>query len=103
MPNGGLNVPLWAAVTLLAVGGLFVVLGLLTLNSARRKRRSWMPMTGQVIGSRFDGDGHLRLQVEYRNSGRRSASGTGSQPAVAPTRPARAWTFWSIRWIRPMR
>jgi|SRR6478609_5980032 hypothetical protein len=64
---GGLQVPLWAGVVVLAFGGLFVVIGVLTTNADRRRRRTWLPQTGVVVGSRLDGDGHQRVQVEYRD------------------------------------
>lgn len=67
MSIAGLQIPLWAGVLVIAFGGLFVVLGLLTMRSARRRRRAWTALTGQVVGSRSTGDGHLRLQVEYRD------------------------------------
>lgn len=64
---GGLAMPLWGAVAVLAVGGVFVVMGVLTTTADRRRRRSWLPVTGVVVGSRLDGDGHQRCQVEYRD------------------------------------
>jgi len=63
----GLQVPLWAGVVVLAFGGLFVVIGVLTTSADRRRRRPWIPLTGVVVGSRLDGDGHQRVQVEYRD------------------------------------
>lgn len=61
----GLRVPLWAGVVVLAFGGLFVAIGVLTTNADRRRRRTWTPLTGVVVGSRLDGDGHQRFQIEY--------------------------------------
>lgn len=68
---GGLTIPLWAGVAVLAVGGLFAVIGALTTSQDRRRRRTWLPATGVVVGSRLDGDGHQRCQVEYRDRGGR--------------------------------
>ncbi|WP_420124475.1 DUF3592 domain-containing protein [Nakamurella sp.] len=63
--TGGLAIPLWAGVAVLAAGGVFVVIGVLTTTADRRRRRAWRPVTGVVVGSRLDGDGHQRCQVEY--------------------------------------
>jgi len=63
--GSGLALPPWAGLVVVLFGLLFLIVGGTTLVAARRRRRTWVPRTGRVVGSRPDGDGHLRLQIAF--------------------------------------
>lgn len=63
-------VPWWVGPAVVAFGAIFLTVGVSTLLTARRRRRTWVPRPGRVVGSRLDGDGHLRLQVTFQDRGR---------------------------------
>lgn len=62
--------PWWVGPIVALSGVLFLIIGGTTLVNARRRRRTWIPRKGRVIGSRLDGDGQLRLQVAFTQDGR---------------------------------
>ena len=60
----------WLRPTFVVIGLLLVLLGVITMVKAHRRRRTWRPATGEVVASRLDGDGHIRYQVAFRLEGR---------------------------------
>ena len=61
----------WAAV---GFGALFLILGVRTLVSARRRHRTWTRVPGLIVGSRLDSSGDsssgFRYQVSFDWQGR---------------------------------
>ena len=66
----GLVLPWWVGPLVMLFGALFLVMGGSTLVSSRLRQRTWLPQTGRVVGSRLDGDGHIRAQVAFQYEGR---------------------------------
>lgn len=59
----------WVGLAVLALGVIFVSLGILTLVRARRRQRGWRSYHGKVVASRLSG-GHIRFQVAFDHDGR---------------------------------